>query len=362
MYAGLLCLAYGNVIFFGKSLVYSDNYNPLEPRFSAESYGRNFVPERVWAERNLTPRANFHDPGATFWQWEPSGVFFRNALRDGEMPFWDPYVGGGVPSMANLTPAYFFPPYFLIVILGNTVILKNLYFLGFALVSGLFTFLVLRKHDVSLLGGLAGGAAFMFCGGISQNIGSFIGQTAACLPVVLFATCWFLDLPTWRRAAGLAAIYACVSLASFPPVLSQVFGFAALYALARVAFGRENMTRASRVRTGSRWVTAAALGAGLVAWYYVPAVSLFRSTPQVAELYSDAAVVSLPLKCLYQILSPRLMGGAKIYAHPAIPDPFYLSLPCLGIVARSWRCWLRHGEDAGVSWARSRRSPPSSFS
>ena len=38
--AALLCVAYGNVVFAGRSLVYSDNYNPLDDRPLAQNYGQ----------------------------------------------------------------------------------------------------------------------------------------------------------------------------------------------------------------------------------------------------------------------------------------------------------------------------------
>ena len=28
-----------------------------------------------WSEHNLLPYANFHDPGGSWWQWEPGGEF-----------------------------------------------------------------------------------------------------------------------------------------------------------------------------------------------------------------------------------------------------------------------------------------------
>ncbi len=333
VYLALLCLAYGNVIFRGKSIVYSDNYNPIDPPLRASSYGKNFVPVQVWNARGLLQIANFHDAGATFWQWEPASEFLRKAIRDGEMPFWDPYIGAGAPSMSSQTPAYFFPPSFLLVLLGDTALLKNVYFLGIAFFAGLFTFLLLRRHGVGFLGSLAGGTAFMFCGGISQNVGSFIGQTAACIPLTLLTTAWFFDHPTRRRMVGLAAIYAGVSLASFPPVLAQAFGTSVLYALWRFLSGEAADAASDRRRAILRWAAAASIGAALVAWYYVPALAVIKSTPQVAKAYADAAQTSLPLLCLFQLLSPTLMGGSKILEYPPFPDPFFLQLPYIGVVA-----------------------------
>lgn len=329
----LIAAAFWNVLFAGKSLVLTDNYNPMDGRFAAQNYGENFVPQSVWSRRGLTPYPNFHDPGATWWQWEPGGEFFRKAIRDREPPFWDPYVGAGAPSMANLTPAYFFPPYVLLVLLGNTSFLKNVYFLLLLFSAGVFTYLFLRRHELSPKAALFGAAAFMFCGDIIQNVSSFIGQTSECLPFVLFLTRWFLDRPEWRRAAVLATGYAAVALASFPPVLLAVFTFTASYALAMIWTRRAGTGETPRGTVFGRFAAAAALSIGLVAFYYLPAFFLLGAVPHASTFYKDEGVLALPLMSLYQLVAPVLMGGDLILANPPMPDPFHLHVSYVGMLS-----------------------------
>ena len=91
----LMSVVHYDVIFQGRSLVLTNHYNPLDYRPLAENYGPNFVPHEVWTLRNLFSYANIRDPGASWWQWEPSRVFLRRAIETREWPFWDPYVGAG---------------------------------------------------------------------------------------------------------------------------------------------------------------------------------------------------------------------------------------------------------------------------
>jgi hypothetical protein len=327
----LLAIAYGNVVFFNKSLVYSDNLNPLDYRPTDENYGHNFVPPWIWQQKNLIPYPNLHDPGATWWQWEPGGEFLRKGLMAGEWPFWDPYIGAGTPAMANVTPAFFFPPYLLIVVLGNTSFLKNLYFLLLLFSAGLFTYLFLRKNGLRREACFFGAIVFMFCGGLSQNVGSFIGQAAACLPLALYVTRRFLDGPSWIRAATLSITYAAISLASFPPVLLAVFGIAAAYVgIVLVFFPGE--AGEHRPRVAWRFAAACALAVGLVGFYYLPIFALMRMTPQVAAFYSKAAEERLIPICFLQLFSPTLMGGSRILANPPINDAVLWSpLPYIGM-------------------------------
>ncbi len=331
--AALLALAYANVVFRGRSLVYSNNYNPLEPRPSEASYGPGFTPHREWYGKNLLLYANFHDPGGAWWQWEPGGQFLRRAFARRELPLWDPYAGAGTPAMANPVPALLFPPYLLRVALGDGVLVKNLYALGMLHAAGLFTFLLLRKHGLGFTAALFGGAAYAFSAAMAQNHGSFLGQTAACLPPALFLTRRFLDRPSAGRTAALAVGYGTISLASFPPILLGIFLLAGAYGLT-LALLPETARRAGVAR---RWIVlrlgaAALLGFGLTAFFHFPFFALVRVVPHVKAAYADGGLVSYPFVCLNQLLSPVLAGGAKVYADPPLPDPFYLQIPYLGTV------------------------------
>jgi hypothetical protein len=318
VYACVLVIAYNNVVFRGESLVHSNNGNMIDYRMTERTYGPGFHPASTWLDRNLTQTANLHDPGATWTQWETGGVFLRRSLLAGELPFWDPYTGGGTPAMANLVPTFFFPPYLVMVLLGNGALLKNLYFLGLLLTAAWCTWALLRRTGLSWLSSLVGGLAFLLSGALNQTVGSFIGQTVCCLPVGLLATRWFLEHATWTAAAWLALVFASIALASFPPVLLAVFGLSAMYACAEIA--QDRSLGARRDLTAIRFGAAALLGVGLVAWYYAPAFSLMGATPQVAMYYRDASshTVIYP-SGLLQLLSPALFSGVPVWANDPIP-------------------------------------------
>ncbi|HBL32052.1 MAG TPA: hypothetical protein DD490_34955, partial [Acidobacteria bacterium] len=225
-----------------------------------------------------------------------------------------------------LTPSFAFPPYLLVVALGNGVGIKNLYFLSLLLGAAFFSYLLLRKHHLSPEASFGGAAAVLFCGGLNQNAGSFIGQTAAGLPAALLLTRVFLDRPTWRRAAGMAAGYAVLALASFPPLLIASFGLSAAYAGVQIAAERDG-------RAAVRYAVATVLAVGLVAFYYLPAFAVIAETPQAQSLYRDAADESLPWYSFSQLLSPVLFGGSKIWQQPPMRDPAHFAIPYVGAVA-----------------------------
>ncbi|HEY6324105.1 MAG TPA: YfhO family protein [Thermoanaerobaculia bacterium] len=317
----LLCVAYGNVIFDGRSLVYSNGTNPLDYRYLPQNYGPGFEPPETWKSQNLNLMANFHDPGGPLWQWEPDAEFVRQGLRAGEPPWWNPYVGMGTPEMANLTSTAAFPPYLAMLALGNTNVLRNVFQLLVVLCGGWFTFLFLHRHGLAPLACLIGAAAFMFCGGVTQNVGSFEGPATACIPFTLYLARCFLDRPGARMGALMALGFAAAALASFPPLAVAGFGFTALYAVTAVASTPAGAGAPPRGRVLARFALAALAAVGLVGFYYLPVVALEHAAPQIRAVYDTAAQYAIKPVTLLQLLSPVLMGANEILLHPPMGEP-----------------------------------------
>ncbi len=318
-----------DVIFLGRSLVHSNYVNPLDQRGLPQNYGDDLVPHSVWANRNLSLYANIRDPATSWWQWEPSTQFLRQAIENREWPFWDPYLGAGTPAMANLLPAFFFPPYTAVVALGASVELRNAYFLFLLWGAGFCTYLFLRAHAIGFAAATAGGALVVMSGGLNQNLGAIAGQATACLPFALWVTRWFLDRPGGRRAAVLALAYGSIALASLPPVLIGVFGVAAIYAIVAIALGDAGGARA---RAAGWWTTAVILSLALVAFYFVPAAWLMRGMPQVTDYYRGAGLETLPLDRILQLVTPTLMGGVQVYVTaPFASDGYPAHIPYVGL-------------------------------
>ena len=313
-----LAVVYANVIFGGRSLVATDNYNPMWPQADAQTYGPGFDSPLHWRQRGLLPYAGFYDAGAAWWIWEPGAPFLVQALARGEMPFWNPYNGAGTPAMANLSQTFFFPPWLLVVLSGASSTGKTFYLLAMLFCAGFCTYLFLRRAGLREAGATAGALAFQVSGALNSVIISMGGQALACIPFVMWLTRLFLDRPSAGRAALLALGYATAALASSPPILLLGFGFAVLYALTVIV--TERATWGTRLDLLARFAGGAVLALGLVAWYYLPALELIRASTYVRLLYSRAAEQAFPVATLLQLLSSDLLGGSWIYSAPVTRD------------------------------------------
>lgn len=316
VFAAVVVAAFPQVVFLGRSLVPSDNYNPLDFRFSVANYGPNYVPPEEWSRSGLEFYANFHDPGGGLWQAEPAHHLFRDAILSGQFPFWDPHAGGGAPAYANPTSEFLFPPQMLLSLAGATSLQKNIYILLLFWTSGYATYWVLRLHRLSALASFTGGVAFLFCGAVQQLGPSiFTGQVVACIPVLLLATKWYVDFPSWPRTAGLALTYAAVSLASFPPFLVGGFGFAALYLICAGLMGPGD----KRLLIFGRYLTALLLALLSVAVYYLPVLLVIANSDYITQWYRSVGLAFMPSRAILELLSPVIAATeARVYARPVL--------------------------------------------
>lgn len=310
--AAIIVAAFPQIVFFGRSLVPTDNYNPL-----AASYGAVFDPGPEWQERGLLPYPNLHDSGGSWWQGEPALIFFRKALLSGQLPFWDPSAACGAPAYCNLTSEFLFPPQIALSLLGATSGQKNFYILFLFWAASFATYCLLRLHHLGVMPSLGGGIAFLFSGAVQQVVPSiFMGQALVAMPCLLLGTRWFLNEPSWPRTAGLAGIYAFFSLASFPPILFAAFGMSVFYVACSLALeGRNRWRIAAR-----RYAIGAVLSLGLVAIYYGPVFMTMSQVEYVTEWYRSAAVTALKPWAIFGLFSPTAAGGSMVYAPPFMPD------------------------------------------
>jgi hypothetical protein len=317
LFAVAIAIAFPKTVFFDTSLIPSDNLNPFDYRLIPQNYGPSVLPPAEFRERGLLLYPHFHDIGAALWQSEPGLIYLRDALRDGEMPLWDPFTGSGAPALANLTCAHLFPPQIVVALAGATSAAKNIYLLLIFWTAGFATYVVLRRHNISAAASFTGGLAFMFSGAL-QEVGPVLmeGQAVAMIPVVLALTHWFVERPTWRRTACLSIAYAFVAQASFPPVLLMAFGTATVYVLLTVYTRTTDTPKVA----GVRFAAAAGLSLGMSAFLYLPAAITLAHSPQAQQFYSAAAQKTVRIRALFQLLSPTATGGTLIYARPVMDD------------------------------------------
>ncbi len=92
-------------------------------------------------------------------EFYPLFDFTYQSLRNGSLPFWNPYQFSGIPILANWAGAVFYPLNLIFFFLNN---LNSYLFLKISaiILSGYFTYLYLRSIKIDNLSGFLGGLAF----------------------------------------------------------------------------------------------------------------------------------------------------------------------------------------------------------
>jgi hypothetical protein len=233
----------------------------------------------------------FRDFSVTFY---PLRLFFARELREGRVPFWNPYIYEGAFSLPT-----FYPVDLLHVLDSGPAVVSWLLTLHLPL-AAVGAFWLARELGADSVGGFVAGTVFAL-GGLSLsslNLYVFL-QALALTPFLIMAL---------RRAArhgGRWVPVASLILAIAIATLAVEFVAQAL-ALGLALAVAATPTRASLARC----VSALALGLGLAAVPIAVILGLLGETPRGAGFAHDVALANAvhPLGLL-QVLVPNLFGS-----------------------------------------------------
>ena len=100
----------------------------------------------------------------------------KDIIHSGHFPFWNIFSGNGLPLMANMQSAIFFPLTWLFYIFSVRFALAAYAFLKL-LMMGMFTFWYLRELRLRFASSLLGAILFTFC---NSNVIYYITKTFIC--------------------------------------------------------------------------------------------------------------------------------------------------------------------------------------
>src|SRR5579885_1586477 len=132
------------------------------------------------SRRGVTPGWPWIDPNAGF-HVQALGGFAANEWLHGHIPWWDPYMGAGVPLAAEMQPAALFLPFVLLLHFWSGVVLLKI---ALQMVAGVATFALLRQLQLGRLASFCGAAIYALSGTFAWFADSPI-LPVAFLPVLL---------------------------------------------------------------------------------------------------------------------------------------------------------------------------------
>lgn len=286
------------------------------------------------------------DQALVFYPWLK---FMREAVAAGELPLWSPHPAGGLPFIANLSSAFFFPTTWLsFVPWWETG--RGMFFAACLklFVAGMFGFLFARRLGLALWPALACGLVFELNGYMVVWLSYSLSNVASCLPLCLWATSRFCASPTPRAVALLAATMALQFLGGHAETSLALAIATSAYVLLRPA-GEGTPLRTLL----PRYAIAGAAAVALCAFQLAPFVEYLNlSHGKVERLTSThpvpmgrdplSAAGFVVLLASWAAIACGSRGLVRVAALGAAARRTWWTLPLLGVgVAGLWAFGLR---------------------
>ena len=276
----------------GKGLVPADGITRFEPWRSA--IGES-VSNRLLADQYL--------------ELIPQEHFFHDRIVRGSLPLWNPFLACGIPHVASMASASFFPLRLLVAPL-DPFAARGLFALIKLFLTGLFTYFYVRRLGVSRSGATLSAMAFSFSAFMIAWLGHPHTNTMMWLPLLLaliegeFAGS---DPPgSTRRWVGFALATGAMQLGGHPPTAVHVSACVGAYFLFRLA-SAEAAGRRGRLVAGI--VTAGIAGMLLAAPQVLPFLEYYfhSSAPASTELLQRSSSHLPPQSFVFSLL-PHVGG------------------------------------------------------
>jgi hypothetical protein len=173
-----------------------------------------------------------------FYCWDE---FSRSELLAGRFPLWNPHNAFGVPHLANMQSAVFYPLNWLKWIFGFWPVIDWLLMLRLWL-AGMFTFLFARRAlKTGFWSSMLAAAGFMLCGHMTRYVYMSHLNVETLLPMQLF----LMHLLTQRQSAGrmIAAGlgFSLLVFGGFPEASLYAITFPLVYFFFAMRFSRKSV-------------------------------------------------------------------------------------------------------------------------
>ncbi len=254
------------------------------------------------------------DQVESFYPWQ---VYTSRALRQGELPLWNPYSFGGAPFFANGQSGVLYPPRLALTYTVSPTRVHDLLLASHFFLAGVAMFLLLGFAGLSFPAALVGGLAWMLNSfAVSWQALEHYTAVEVWMPVGVMLAHATVRRRSWSAAFGLALVLSLLvfggNVLFVELAVAAILGYAMVLAI--VAAARE---RGSIAGNAARLATAVGLTAGLTAVTILPTLRLATESARASLSYGELGRYALPPGALWSIFRlPELPQG----------DPYHLNL------------------------------------
>jgi len=230
-------------------------------------------------------------PYDTIHQFLPWFHFDKESLKDFSLPLWNPYQGSGVPHIANMQSAFFYPLNIFVYLFNWKWGLLLLYFFKFFLV-GLFSYLYLSEIGIDYRAAIIASIGAMYSGFMYMFEFQMTGA-AFCFFLGLLAIEFIIKSPDKFKGYLLLIIAFVVTVfTGHPEILFFMVFVLGLYFMIRLlyTYGLSRNTYVIIIRVGLFLLAGVAISAiqilPFLEYLHASTVYLFRAGIKETSFYS----------------------------------------------------------------------------
>jgi hypothetical protein len=246
----------------------------------------------------------------------PTRFFAASSIAAGELPFWNPHVFAGMPFLADIQSAVFYP---LNLLLSLFVPDGHLSFVAVealavvhVILAGCWTFLLMRRLGASVWGGWAAGITFMFSGFLVTHIIHLnVIEVAIWLPLAFLLLHMAFAQGSLRYALATGVVLAISFLGGSPQIALLCYtglGLFTVYMTGR-ALRRTSPFRASSFKVPVLAAVAVIFSLGLCLFQILPSYELSQLSIRPELSYQQSVEASFPPQNLVTFFIPHFFGG-----------------------------------------------------
>ncbi|MGB0580907.1 MAG: hypothetical protein ACPGVU_14490 [Limisphaerales bacterium] len=225
--------------------------------------------------------------------YEPHFHFLFESLSQGEIPWWNPYVGLGRPMMSDIHFGFYYPPTYFFALgdhLGLFLTLWLHYFLLWWGTRGLA-----RELGASRLLSFIAGIVIVLSGNYSGRMLSgmlyFVFQECYA-PLIFWLTIRLGRRWEWRQVVPLSVAVFFMFLCGNGHVFWIIMLGAGVFLVARLAFEYRELTRKEAGVVVGQFAAAVALFVGLSTFAWLPYLDLVANSNRSEPAYEFATFMS----------------------------------------------------------------------
>lgn len=243
----------------------------------------------------------------------PFGDFMFAALRDGQLPLWNPYIFLGFPQFAEPQLALFYPFTWPMAWLPAAIAFPLQYALHFAW-AAVGGYVLIRRLGGQWSGALLGGFALAYA--LTMTVRIFVGHmphlmTLAWIPWCLIAAHWAVEKRSWAATIVAGLPLGLAFLIGYIPYWILLVPAVSIF-MAWLAFlsWQEGDRKGTAVILG-QLVIIGLVGAALAAVQLLPTIEFTSLSSRVTGRYNFADSYPIDFAYLLTVLMPDIYGAPR---------------------------------------------------